>query len=175
MTPRANDIQLPAFAEIPLTRGYTTIVDSADADLAEFKWWALSPHGRSTAYAKRSTYINRVKSGVFLHRIIMSRMLDRPLLKNEFVDHINGNGLDNRRCNLRLANHSENVRNTGLNKTNRSGFKGVHWDSREGKWRAQINANGAFRHIGYFDTPEEASEAYRKVASEMYGEFARFE
>lgn len=91
------------------------------------------------------------------------------------VDHINGNGLDNRRCNLRVCSHGENMRNRTMNRNNRSGYKGVYFDpDKNGRpWRAQIRANGRKHSLGRFDTAEQAYEAYQKAAERLHGEFAR--
>ena len=91
------------------------------------------------------------------------------------IDHINGNPGDNRLANLREATHAENLQNTKLQRTNTSGFKGAHWNTRDGKWYAQITADGRWRFLGYFSTPEAAHPAYCAAAREHHGEFARFE
>jgi hypothetical protein len=160
--------------EIPLTKGYTTIVDDVDADLTNLKchvWigWTSGPYATTTLH-----YDDR-KEAVRLHRIIMERMLERPLVKGEHVDHIDGNGLNNRRSNLRLASKSNNAMNSKKRSDNKSGFKGVCLHKTSGKWRSYITINKHQRSLGYYDTPEEAHEAYRRAAMELYGEFARFE
>ena len=84
------------------------------------------------------------------------------------IDHINGDRTDNRISNLRDVSHVENGRNQKLGATNKSGANGVHWFSSRKKWRAAITVNGKSRHLGYFDTVAEASEA-RRSADEVYG------
>ena len=88
------------------------------------------------------------------------------------VDHINGDKGDNRWCNLRLANHAENIRNSGVRPNNKLGLKGVY-RSLNGRYRARIKTNGKTTHLGYFDTPEEAHEAYKEAAQELHGDFAK--
>jgi hypothetical protein len=88
------------------------------------------------------------------------------------VDHINGDGLDNQRCNLRLATHSENLRNRGYTKKNTSRYKGVTWYKPYKKWRAQIKTDHKMKNLGYFDIPEEAAEAYNEAAKKYHGSFA---
>ena len=88
------------------------------------------------------------------------------------IDHINEIKDDNRFCNLREANHSENLRNRGANKNNTSGFKGVNWHKNTGKWVAKININRKRNHLGYFNDPKEAYKAYCSAANKHHGEFA---
>ena len=91
------------------------------------------------------------------------------------VDHINRIKSDNRIENLRLATVSQNQSNVTKYKNNTSGYKGVSWDKRRKKWRAQINHNNKKIHIGYFDTPELAHAAYIAAAAKLQGEFACWE
>lgn len=158
--------------EIPLTKGYVALIDPIDADLASHKWHTSSSGSSpQKKYARRR---NGYKSQV-IHRVILSRMLGRPLLETEDVDHINGDGLDNRRCNLRLATRANNCQNRKRAKNNKSGFKGVCWAARAQKWIAYINANGEHRHLGFFATAEEAYAARVEAAYQLHGEFARLD
>lgn len=91
---------------------------------------------------------------------------------NGHIDHANGITSDNRATNLRLATHSENLRNRGMNKNNRSGYKGVHWHRGNKKWRAVIGFEGKRLLLGYFDDPEEAHRAYVQMAVAVHGTFA---
>lgn len=86
------------------------------------------------------------------------------------IDHINGDRLDNRLCNLREATNTENRQNVGKQENNISGFTGVSWDKRKSKWRATIQYNRKHIFLGYFTTPELAYEAYLK-AKEQYHTF----
>lgn len=99
-------------------------------------------------------------------------MLGRKLAKGEFPDHINGNGLDNRRENLRLATRSQNSINRGKQSNNKSGYKGVSWNKRDKRWTAQITINKHIINLGGFDTPEQAYEAYKEAAKQYHGTFA---
>lgn len=89
------------------------------------------------------------------------------------IDHINGNKSDNRFSNLRLATSRENSRNMKKSLANKSGFKGVCFDKRSGKWKANIRSKLKQIFLGYFPTPELAHMAYCKAAAELHGEFAR--
>jgi hypothetical protein len=89
------------------------------------------------------------------------------------IDHINGDGLDNRWSNLRLATKSQNKANNRRYKNNKSGFKGVSWSVEAQKWHATIQVKGKQIYLGRFTDIREAAEAYRKAAAEHHGAFSR--
>ncbi len=89
------------------------------------------------------------------------------------IDHKNGNAGDNRFENLRLATVTENNRNTGLSKNSTTGFKGVHFYKAVQKYQAHITVNRKRIHLGYYETAEEAHEAYCKAAADLHGDFSR--
>ena len=93
---------------------------------------------------------------------------------NEKIDHINGDKADNRWCNLREATSAQNCWNRQKASNNTSGFKGVHWHKAHGRWVARIMIDGKRRHLGAFDTPEEAYAAYCNAARRDHCEFANF-
>lgn len=95
-----------------------------------------------------------------------------PLSDPRQVDHINGDGLDNRRENLRICTHAENTRNKRMLGANTSGFKGVSWHKGDRKFRAQITVNKRKIHLGNFDDAEMAHEMYCLAADMLHGEFA---
>lgn len=129
-----------------------------DQELVKSRKWAVRPKGY--AEAKFSGKTRK------LHRLIMAAP---PHLQ---VDHIDVDPFNNTRHNLRLCTNAENQRNTGLRKTNKSGFKGVYWHDSNNKWAAKIRLDGKNRHLGSFASAEEASMAYEKAAKQHYGEFA---
>jgi hypothetical protein len=105
---------------------------------------------------------------LYLHRVIMQAQ------PGQFVDHISGDILDNRRCNLRLCTKSQNGMNRRkANFATTSRFHGVHWCRRAERWRAQIKLRTGRRPIGNFGSEEAAARAYDAAAREHFGEFAR--
>ncbi len=155
-------------AYVPLTRGYEAMIDAYDVPLVEgFNWYALV--NAWAVRAMRNIWRDGIRETIYLHRVIMSAP------QGAMVDHIDGNPLNNRKSNLRLATNAENQRNSKRRKDNTSGFKGVHLDKRKGLWRAQIKLNGTKRWLGYFGTPEEAHFAYCKASATIHGDFGRTE
>jgi hypothetical protein len=157
--PKANSV----YKEIPLNRGLTAIVDDADYEILSRHRWCVPPAGKRP-YALRT--VGDTGRRLAMHRVI----LNAP--DGLQVDHINGDGLDNRRSNLRLATNAQNLQNQKRRSTNTSGYKGVSL-YRDGRWSARIRANGRRVFLGYFATPELAHAAYCAAAEKYHGEFAR--
>lgn len=151
---------------IPLTQGQVAIVDDADAPLvAQHHWWAS--RGAYSYYAVTKVRLSRGRWRLLgMHRFLMG---DPPGLQ---VDHVNHDGLDNRRSNLRIATQSQNKANSRRYRQNASGFKGVYRRAHYDRWSAQIAYGGRLRHLGYFNSPEEAARAYDTKARELFGAFA---
>ena len=148
--------------EITLTRGMVALVDDEDYErLSAYRWCALK--SEHTFYAVRN--VGRSEK-VLMHR----ELLAAP--RGMEVDHISGDGLDNRRCNIRIATSRQNKHNQGIRRSNKSGYKGVHLN-RNGRWRARMRIPGGHLHLGYFDTAELANAAYCAAARKYQGEFAR--
>ena len=148
----------------------TVFYDAADAHKVEPYTWHLGP-GHNTFYAKRNIPRNGGKrlSPVTMHR----DLLGTP--KGMLTDHINGNGLDNRRSNLRICSMSENMANRSKTVQNSTGYKGVYdlGDSQLNPYSAKIQKNKKVYCLGHHATPEDAARAYDKKAIELYGPFAK--
>lgn len=108
--------------------------------------------------------------GLLASRVIWA--LQTGAWPTEYIDHRDTDRLNNKWCNLRSATHAENMHNQGRRRST-SGLKGVHWDSRDQKWRAQIMRDGKKHFLGNFTTAEAAHEAYKIAAGRLHGEFAR--
>jgi hypothetical protein len=151
--------------EITLSSGDITLVDAADfSAIRELRYGWVIARRRGVNYAIRFDYKEGVRYGIQMHRLIMQP--PRHLV----VDHINGNGLDNRRANLRVCTQAENLRNRHTT-SNRSGFKGV--TAVMGGFKAEIRTQVKRIYLGYFKTAEEAAHAYNEAAQTYHGEFAR--
>lgn len=151
--------------EIQLSGGHVAVVDDVDCEMLSRLTWSADADGR-TAYAVRARTCRRGGGNVFMHRMIM---LPDP---DQDVHHINGDGLDNRRCNLRVCSHAENRRHNRRYANSTSGFKGVSWNKKSGRFEAYIAEGGVQHHFGHFSTPEEAAAAYDAAAHDLHGEFA---
>lgn len=151
--------------ELLLTRGICSLIDEDDSDLQLMIWYPnFTKSGKIYAYNRRA--------GGFIHRIILSRVLNRKLDQKEQVDHINLNGLDNRRQNLRLANRQNNSRNTSIRSDSSTNLKGV--SKCQYYWRASITVDSRSIYLGTYDTEQDAGIAYNIAAKKLFGEFARF-
>lgn len=153
--------------EIPLgvngSSGMVALVDDSDYEM-------LTSFGKTWSYHKHKGYAFAHING---KKLSMHRALVNPSSGLE-VDHINGNQLDNRRCNLRACNHSENAKNVGMPKTNKTGYKGVRYVPRlKNKYVSIIRNEREYIHIGCYPTPEAAAAAYNEAAKRLHGEFAR--
>lgn len=155
--------------EIQLPKGYVAIVDDEDLDnVAGYKWLSLTDKSGNIYVRANVCKDNTVKT-VYMHRLLMG-VTDAKI----FVDHINGDCLDNRRSNLRLCTNAENGRNRGVSKRSSSGVKCVSWVEKNKKWVASIGLNGKTIHLGLFSAQSDAASAYKAAAIECHGEFARF-
>lgn len=150
---------------------YVTLIDDEDYAWAVESFWSvqiLKNGGATQLYAVRTASERRA----LMHRAIATRAFG-ILPTGKEIDHANGDGLDNRRSNLRIASRSNNMANVGVRANNTSGFKGVSWDRSRSLWGAKIKVNYRAIHLGRFSTAEEAALAYNAAAAFHFGEFAR--
>lgn len=153
---------------IELTKGKVALVDDEDYDLLRrYRWIAYKKH--NTWYARCSVEFpseNGKRQRISVH------MHQQVLLWFEGVDHVNRNGLDNRRENLRRASAGENARNIAK-KDGTSRFMGVCWHPAKEKWMASMSLNGRCKYLGYFDDEEDAAHAYDDAVQKVHPGFAQ--
>ncbi len=148
--------------EIPITKGKRIIVDDADFD-------RVIQAGPWIAHSKAGAYRTiRRGNNELVHRFLLGLSSDDHV----YVDHINGDALDNRRANLRLASHSENLCNSKTPSHNTSGCKGISWSKVMGRWHAYINLHKTRHTVGYFDCKLEAFMVLAAKRAELHGRFA---
>ena len=168
-TPQIRPIRVNGnFAHVPLTKGYTAIVDADDVHLLLGRnWSALEVRRRDGSV--RSVYAVGTINGRFtyMHRLILA------VPDNLKVDHRDGIGLDNRRANLRTATELQNAHNARRRVDNKSGSKGVIWHGGAKKWMASIRVNGHQKYLGTFSNITDATAAYAKASAELHGEYGR--
>jgi len=154
---------------IKLTQEKVTSVDFDDFEgLNKHKWTAI--RDTNTFYAARhgKVKIDGNRNLIYMHRVI----LNTP--KEMKTDHIDGDGLNNQRKNLRICTDSQNAKNRNKQSDNTSGFKGVSWHKKSKKWRVFIGVNGKQIHLGYFLGKIEAYNVYCNACKKYHGEFSKF-
>ena len=150
------------FAVVALSRGLTATIDAADVPLVEgFRWSALTNGQTGHAYAARWDK----GRCVLMHRVLLAAPPGTQ------VDHIDGDGLNNRRVNIRICTPEQNQANRVVERRNQIGMKGV--SPRRGKYRAQITPDGKTVDLGTYKTADEAAAAYRGAARILWGDFAK--
>lgn len=150
---------------IPLTRGFVALVDDDDYEVLATWKWAAQIGARRAPYAQRTGPRSEGRPTFLMHRIIAGAQA------GEIADHVNGDTLDNRRCNLRLCSTAQN----SLNRASRNslGFKGVSAAHDSQGFCAKIQRDGRVYRLGTFRTVIEAAQAYDRAALSLHGEFAR--
>lgn len=144
---------------IPVRRAAGALVDAEDVGIVSARNWYAVRRGAGLVYAESGA-----QPQIMMHRLILG-----DACKGMVVDHIDGNGLNNLRGNLRVCTQRENSRN----RRSVRGYRGVSWKADIGRWRARIMVDRREISLGAFDTPEQAAEAYNRAAAEYYGQFAK--
>lgn len=157
--------------EISLTQNQVAMIDDEDyALVCQYKW--CTQKSPTTLYAVSAiAWVNNKNVTMKMHRMIMNAQ------PNQDIDHIDGNGLNNQKENLRFCDESQNGGNRKKgpfvkNKPCSSKYKGVCWHKRDKKWQSQIKFSGNMYHLGYFENENDAALAYNERALELFGEFA---
>ena len=153
--------------KIPVPGGRFTIFDAEDYKLVSPYIWTWNGTYVVRNVRSRDEFGKIHVTSVRMHREIMSAP------KGYVVDHINGNPLDNRKCNLRIATIAENSRNRNASKSNKSGYKGVYFNTGKGKFDAAITFERKKIFLGRFSCPKEAARVYNEACVKYFGEFAK--
>ena len=154
------------------TRQYANMITQIDEDDIPLildgrtKWCVIK--AKRTFYVLRNVGGRKNREFQLLHRCVLG-LTD----SSKHGDHRNGDGLDNRRTNLRVASNQQNSRNGRAHRDSTSQYRGVSWDALRRKWTAGIGINGKRHGLGRFATEDEAARAYDAAAAAAFGEFAR--
>lgn len=149
---------------------HEVLLDSEDYDLVHgFNWRIITPAPRYPDKHYATAWRGRLN--IYMHRLVAGAGPD------EDVDHANGNGLDNRKNNLRIATESQNLANAGKRRVRgrpgSSQYKGVCWDKNRSAWVASVTVDQKTKHLGRYAVEAEAARAYDRAALAAWGEFAR--
>lgn len=151
-------------AYVPLTKGLRAMIDHEDAHLVCSMRWSVTSHGYARAAYTRQ---DGTTETIFMHRILVGAAV------GQYVDHIDGDKLNNRKTNLRLCQQYQNMANRGAPRNSSTGYKGVSLCRETGRYRAILNFRGKVYRLGRFQTAIEAAHAYDAMASRLLGQFAR--
>ena len=151
--------------EIMLTQGKVAIIDEEDMALVGGRRWYAHKRNGSFYTATMIYRADGTRTLLSMHQLFL------PEAKQ--IDHINRDGLDNRRINLRMCTPTQNQHNRGPMQGSSSKYKGVAWHKRRGKWQAYIKIGDKIRHLGVFTDELAAARAYDIAARQHFGEFAR--
>lgn len=151
--------------QIPLSKGQIAIVDDDDYLKIGKKHYYYHQKG----YALRWAGSENHPKEIYMHQDIMGMPPS-----GMFIDHINRNRLDNRKCNLRFVTRAQNRVNSRKTRYGiYSLYRGAHFHCLRRKWAASIGAKGKLIHLGYFQSERDAALAYNKAAVKFHGEFAK--
>lgn len=142
-----------------------SVIDMVDYNkVKKYNWYAKHQYG-DKYYAR--TKLPLTGKFIYMHRLIMD------IGPNQICDHIDNDGLNNVRENIRICSYADNNRNKSINKNNKSGYKGIYWSPRHEKYRASIGLNKKNKHLGYFKCPLDAANAYDRAAKKYFKQFAK--
>jgi len=148
---------------VPIGGGHT-LINEEDLDEVVARRWCINKKEEG----KRTSYVRSTTTSMKLHQLLLG---EPP--EGQVIDHINGDGLDNRRENLRFCTQGENHANEAKRVGGSSDFKGVSFDASRQKWSAKLMVNGETKNLGRFDREVEAAMAYDKAAFAAFGNHAR--
>lgn len=144
------------------------LVDDEDYEyINQWKWHAYKNPSSNIIYARRNVNKNRKNpknQSFYLHR----QLLKLTSLK-DIVDHVDHNGLNNQKYNLRIGTHKDNMQNINSHKDSSSKYIGVFWDKSRNKWAAGFSLNGVPKRIGRFNSEEDAAKARDEIVKKYYG------
>jgi hypothetical protein len=169
---------MAAIAEVPVSGGYVATINADDLNrdlwcetrraglrfelrISSRKWYL--DRRDHTDYAFTTIWVEGKQHTIFLHRLVMCARQD------DMIDHVDGNGLNNVRTNLRFTTDAMNQHNRAASRTGSSKYKGVTLHKQTGKWEAHIRHERKKRHLGLFALEVDAAAAYDKAASELFG------
>lgn len=153
-------------AWVALSRGLWAIIDAEDVHKVEGVKWSAKGRGRHVYACAAQSHAPKL-GGTHMHRVVVGNPPDME------VDHIHESRRDNRKGELRVCAHAENLRNRGKTAANTSGYKGVSFDKKKRKWSAKIRKDYRQMFLGYFDDKEAARDAYVCAALQFHGAFAK--
>jgi hypothetical protein len=149
---------------INLTQNKVILVDDEDYDfLNQWKWYFNNGYAIRLIWNHKSKKIEHI----YMHRVILNTGIGMD------TDHLNHNGLDNRKANLRVATRSQNQANRVISKNNTSGYKGVIWNKQKNKWQAQIKINRKLKVLGFYQSSKNAALAYNIATVGYFGKFSK--
>ncbi len=151
---------------IPLTQGKIAEVDDEDYKYIKgHKWCAHKNHGNW--YAVTNVKVSEGKwVYMSMHKLLMNIQLGQQ------IDHIDQNGLNNNRSNLRIVSSQQNSFNRRSHRNSSSKYKGVSWHKSRNKWQAYVCFNGRLKYLGIFNDEKRAAEAYNIAASHQFGSYS---
>lgn len=148
------------------------LIDDDEVENIKQYHWCIHHIGKQPIYAKQLNYAMTNDKRLLSTYRLLHRLIMKPD-KGYEVDHIDGNPLNMRKCNMRVCTHKQNGRNLSLSVLNTSGYKGVTWDKSCHKWMAHIRVNDKHITLGYFKDKEEAAKIREEAELKYFGKYSR--